>query len=87
MPIHFRSLFTLKYKGSISEKLNFFGLESGGLFVKILPIEKFEEFYELERKSEEESFKEVFGKELNKIEKEFSVSLENEKITSSRNAL
>lgn len=41
----------------------------------------------VKRKSEEESFKEVFGKELNKIEEEFKTSLENEKIASSRNTL
>ena len=41
----------------------------------------------IKEKSEEESFKEVFGKELNKIEQEFKASLENEKITSSGNAL
>ncbi len=41
----------------------------------------------IKEKSEEESFKEVFGEELNKIEEEFKTSLENEKITSSGNAL
>lgn len=41
----------------------------------------------LKDKSEEESFKEVFGKKLNKIEQEFKAFLENEKTTSSWNSL
>ncbi|MBU3907462.1 MAG: hypothetical protein KKA64_04405 [Nanoarchaeota archaeon] len=41
----------------------------------------------IKEKSEEESFKEVFGKELNEFEKEFITSLENEKVTQSRNTL
>ncbi len=41
----------------------------------------------IKEKSEEESFKEVFGKELNELEEEFKSSLKNEKIMPSRNAL
>ena len=41
----------------------------------------------LKGKSEEESFKEVFGGELDKIEKDFKSSLKNETALSSRNTL
>ena len=56
--------------------INKFGKEKIPDFIKMI-----------KEKSEEESFKEVFGEELNKIEEEFKTSLENEKITSSRNTL
>jgi len=41
----------------------------------------------IKEKSDVESFKEVFGKELNEIQKKFITSLKNEKFISSRNTL
>jgi len=66
--------------------------QQSALFFKYL-IKKFgggkisEFIKKIKEKSEEESFKEVFGKELNETEQAFKTSLENEKITSSSNTL
>ncbi len=69
-----------------------YSYQQSALFFKFL-IKKFGKekianfIKKIKEKSEEESFKEVFGKELNKIEQEFKTSLENEKTTPSRNTL
>jgi len=71
---------------------NHYSYQQSALFFRYL-IKKFggkkisEFIKKIKEKSEEESFREVFGEELNKIEEEFKTSLENEKITSSRNTL
>jgi len=69
-----------------------YSYQQSALFFKYL-IEKFGEkkipkfIKKIKEKSEEESFKEVFGKELNKLEQEFKNLLKDEEITSSCNAL
>ena len=62
-----------------------YSYQQSALFFKFL-INKFgnkkipDFIKKIKEKSEEESFKEVFGKELNEVEKEFIASLENENI-------
>ena len=70
----------------------YYAYQQSALFFKFLNEKfgkkKISEFVKkIKQKSEEESFKEVFGKELNKIEQEFKASLENEKTTSSGNTV
>lgn len=71
---------------------NHYSYQQSALFFKFL-IKKFGKekivdfIKKIKEKSEEESFKEVFGKELNELEQEFKSSLENEKTTSSGNTL
>lgn len=71
---------------------NNYSYQQSALFFKFL-MKKFGKekiagfIKKIKEKSEKESFREVFGKELNKIEKEFKASLENEKTTLSGNTL
>jgi hypothetical protein len=67
MPIHLRSLLTLKYKDVIIDKFNFlvgfFDFEPSDIFLEVLPLEEFEKFYEFERRRKPEFF--VVGSALN----------------------
>ena len=67
MPIHFRSLLTLKYKDLINEKfkflVSFFNFEPGDVFIEVLPLNAFERYYELERGKKPDFF--VVGSALN----------------------
>ncbi|NQU87141.1 MAG: hypothetical protein HQ541_15405, partial [Mariniphaga sp.] len=53
MPIHFRNRYALNYKEIVKSKfkylIDYFGYEPGDIFVEVLPLEKFDSFYKLEK--------------------------------------
>jgi hypothetical protein len=60
MPIHFENSLTLKYKNLIKRKfdflVDFFDFEPGNIYIKILPLNKFEKTYKLEKKKKPAKF-------------------------------
>jgi hypothetical protein len=91
-PLKIKKFVSLKYLEKKEDWDKHYSYQQSALFFKFL-INKFGKdkipkfIKKIKEKSEEESFKEVFGEELNKAEEEFKAFLENEKITSSRNTL